>query len=209
MGRNQNRNKYKHKIKRQKSVLVAFLTQAIFDKSIQIRRPMTRDDLEDALEHADEVIVNYLKEQNQKYTPVTPPAPAVIGEGSTFFQEQMELIADIGTGLWRLKQRLINPETGLPLEETRRAYRHFQSVWDAITDAGYTIQDHTGQPFNARQTLKVITYEQKPGIERETVSETIKPSVYYQKEGKDMLVQMGEVIVATPIENSRSETDSK
>ena len=198
MGRNQNRNKTNRKIKRQKNDLVAFLTQAIYNKSIQIRRPMTRDELEDFLEHADEVIVNYLKEENQKYAPVKP-APTGSAEGSALFQEQMELVADIGTGLWRLRQRLINPETGLPLEETRRAYRHFQSVWDAIEGAGYTIQDHTGQPFNARQTLKVITYEQKPGIEREIVSETIKPSVYYQKEGKEWMVQMGEVIVATPV----------
>lgn len=198
MGRNQNRNKNKRKLQRQKNDMVAFLTQAIFDKSIQIRRPMHRDEIEDLLERADAVLVNYLKEQNQR---VAPSQPDVTGkEGSSaFFQEQMELIADIGTGLWRLRQRLINPDTGLPLEETRRAYRHFQSVWDAITEAGYTIMDHTGQPFDARQTLKVITYEQKPGIEREVVSETIKPSVYYQKEGKEWMVQMGEVIVGTPV----------
>jgi hypothetical protein len=111
----------------------------------------------------------------------------------------MELIADIGTGLWRLRQRLINPDTGLPLEETRRAYRHFQSVWDAITDAGYTIQDHTHQKFDPGLMLKVITYEQKPGLEYEIISETIKPSIYYQKEGASKTIQIGEIIVAQPI----------
>jgi len=207
MGRNRNRNKNKRKIQRQKNDLVAFLTQAIFAKSIQIRRPMHRDEIEELLERADSVFTNYLKEKNQQNAPVPPPVPT---ESSAFFQEQLELIADIGTGLWRLKQRLTNPETGQPLEETRRAYRHFQSVWDAITEAGYTIMDHTGQPFNARQTLKVITYEQKPGIEREIVSETIKPSVYYQKEDKEWMVQMGEVIVATPVnDENHSGADQK
>ena len=199
MGRNQSRNKNKRKIKSQKESLVAILTQAIYNKAIQIRRPLTRDDLEDALEHADEVIVNYLKEQNQKYAPVSSPVTTSPTGDTSFFQEQMELIADISTGLWRLQQRLINPDTGQPLEESRRAYRHFQSVWDAIHEAGFIIQDHTGEPFNARQMLKVITYEQKPGIDREIVSETIKPSVYYHKEGQDTMIQMGEVIVATPV----------
>lgn len=197
--------KYEHGRKQErpsKIDLVGTLTQALYSRAIRIRRPLRVDEIEDVLAQADEVILNWLRDQNQKLAEGAPPPPSITTDAEdeqTFFQEQLELVADIGTGLWRLRQRLINPETGQPLEETRRAYRHLQSVWDAIHDAGYLIQDHTGQPFNARQTLKVITYEQKPDIEREIVSETIKPSVYYQREGKDVLIQMGEVIVATPV----------
>ena len=107
-------------------------------------------------------------------------------------------MADIGTGLWRMRLKMVQPGTEQPLDEYRRTFRHLQSVWDVLQEAGYTIQDHTDQPFDIGMDLKVITYEQKQGLQREVVSETIKPSIYYQREGKTWLLQMGEVIVATP-----------
>jgi hypothetical protein len=42
--------------------------------------------------------------------------------------------------------------------------------------------------------LNVATYEPTEGITRETVIETIKPSVYWE----DKCIQNGEVIVGTP-----------
>ncbi len=119
-------------------------------------------------------------------------------EETPFFKEQTRRMADIGTGLWRLRLKMVQPGTDQPLEEFRKTYRHLQSVWDVLQEAGYSIQDHTGQPFDIGMDLKVITYEQKAGLQREIISETIKPSIYYQREGKTLLLQMGEVIVATP-----------
>ena len=106
------------------------------------------------------------------------------------------LLADIGTGLWRLKQKMLQPGTNQPLEETRRAYRHLESVWDALTQAEVIIQDHTNQPFDPGLSLKALAYQPTPNLQRPKVIETIKPSVYFK--GKAIL--MGEVIVGTPVE---------
>jgi hypothetical protein len=103
-------------------------------------------------------------------------------------------LADVGTGLWRLRQKMTQPGTDKPLEEMRRAYRHFESVWDALERDGVKIYDHTGEDFDAGRSIKVLAYQPTAGLSRERVTETIKPTIYVN----DERVQMGEVIVGTP-----------
>lgn len=103
-------------------------------------------------------------------------------------------LVDLGTGLWRLRQRMIDPSTGEPADGMRKAYRHFMSIWDALESAGVEIQDHTDQLFDAGHSLKVVEFQPTPGIHNEKVIETIRPSIYYHGER----VQIGEVIVGTP-----------
>lgn len=107
------------------------------------------------------------------------------------------LLAKIGTELWRLKlklEKMVRPGTGEMIDEARRAYRHLQASWEALTDAGIEIQDHTGQPYNAGLSLKTIAYQPVASISSETVIETIKPTIYYRQEP----IQQGEVIVGYP-----------
>ena len=115
-------------------------------------------------------------------------------------KKQMRFLADIGTGLWRLRQKMLQPGTERPLEEMRRAYRHLESVWDVLAEAGVEIQDHTDALFDPGMSLRVIAFQPTAGIERERVLETIKPTIYFHKQR----IQMGEVIVATP-ENQATE----
>ena len=128
-----------------------------------------------------------------------PASPPPVDRGSTTDGQappgaQLGFLADLGTGLWRLRQKMVDARTGRPLEEMRRAYRHLESVWDALIQAGVSIQDHTDAPYDPGLSLKVVAFQPTPGIVRETVIETIKPSIYL--EGRT--IQMGEVIVATP-----------
>lgn len=109
-------------------------------------------------------------------------------------QSQPQLLADLGTGLWRLRQKMLKPGTTQPLEEMRKPYRHFESVWDALSQAGIAIHDYTDRPFDQGLSLKVIAYQPTPGLNRERIIETVKPSIYLQ----DTMIQMGEVIVGTP-----------
>ncbi len=109
-------------------------------------------------------------------------------------KKQMRFLADVATGLWRLRQKMQQPGTDRPLEEMRRAYRHLESVWDVLVEAGVETQDHTDALFDPGMSLKVIAFQPTAGIERERVLETIKPTIYFQKR----TIQMGEVIVATP-----------
>lgn len=104
------------------------------------------------------------------------------------------LLADIGTGLWRLRTRMIDAATGEPPEHMRRAFRHAESIGDALAEAGVRIQDHTGIDFDPGLSLKVLAYQPVSGVQRERVIETIKPTIYLNGER----IQMGEVIVGTP-----------
>jgi hypothetical protein len=109
-------------------------------------------------------------------------------------RERVRFLADVGTGLWRLRQKMLQPGTERPLEEMRRAYRHLESTWDALAQAGVEIQEHTGAPYDPGMSLKVIAFQPTPGINREKILETIKPTIYL----KNQPIQMGEVIVGTP-----------
>lgn len=119
-------------------------------------------------------------------------------------RDHTRFLAELGTGLWRLRRSMVQPGSGDPSEEMRRAYRHFEAVWDVLTQAGVEVQDHTGAPFHPGMSLKVIAFQPAAGIERESVTETIRPSVYYNGAS----IQMGEVIVGTP-ETPPGETGNK
>ena len=93
--------------------------------------------------------------------------------------------------------------TRAALEEMRRAYRSFEAAWDTLLSAGVDVQEHTGSPFNSGLLLHVLAFQSTPGLEQETVLETIRPTVYY----KQQLIQPGEVIVGTPEVSASSVAD--
>lgn len=105
-----------------------------------------------------------------------------------------KLIADIATGVWRMRNKfsMVNIED-LP-DEMKKANRHLESVWDALASAKVETRDHTSEKYVPGMALKVIAFQPTPHVQAERITETIKPSVFY----KDTLIQVGEVIVATP-----------
>jgi hypothetical protein len=187
----------------------AYLTQHLYHRSIQIKRSTSRQELEIAMAAAVKQWLDFLaaEQENERANPGHPqgepaqpqqkPQPnEPVLEDSDFYKNQMRLLGEVGTGLWRLRQKMVKPGTDQPIEELRRPFRFFASIWDTLQEAGITIQDHTDAPFDAHLALKVLTYEPTPDITREKVLETIKPSIYYRQR----CIQMGEVIVAIPIE---------
>ena len=72
--------------------------------------------------------------------------------------------------------------------------RHLETIWDNLSQEGIEIVEHTHKPFDPGMSIKVLAYQETPGLERETIIETIKPTIY----NKDDRIQMGEVIVGTP-----------
>jgi len=139
---------------------------------------------EDAIEQLEQIAQEITKELHEKEAQAGRRSSA--GHGA--------FLAEVGTGLWRLRQKMLQPGTDKPLEEMRRAYRHFESVWDALARDGVKIYDHTGEDFDAGRSIKVLAYQPTTGLSRERVLETIKPTIYIN----DDRVQMGEVIVGTP-----------
>ena len=121
--------------------------------------------------------------------PPVVPAPAAEGleslDGS---------LAGLATQVWRARNRIIDPETGEPREEMRRVYRHIEGALEMFAEMGLTMNDWLKQPYDTGLPVKVLTFQPTPDIQRDTVLEAIRPTIIW----KDRLLQMGEVIVATP-----------
>lgn len=127
--------------------------------------------------------------------PVLPASTeAAPGEGSGVPETLGGPIASLATQVWRARNRLVDPETGEPREETRRVFRHVEAACEVFQQMGVVIKDWLKQPYDAGLPVKVITFQPTPQIQRDTVIEAVRPTVIW----KDQLLQMGEVIVAIP-----------
>ncbi len=178
------------------------LSQMIYGKEIRIRRPLNQEELEeylqDSLGELLEIEQRRMAQEAEnaaiQRASVLPGVPALQVEETGFYKSQMRLQAEVLTGLWRMRGRLLKPGSNEPLEETKRAFRHFETAWDALANAGFRVEDYTRQPFRTGLNVDVLAYEEAPGLEAEIVLETVKPGVFYN----DLLIQRGEVIVGTP-----------
>lgn len=106
----------------------------------------------------------------------------------------LDLLKKLATELFRARKRMLQPGTAEPLEEMRRPWRHVEAMWDLLHQAEIEVQDHDGARFEAGLELTAVAYQPTAGLQRETVLETLRPSIYY----KGQLVQRGEVVVGTP-----------
>jgi hypothetical protein len=108
--------------------------------------------------------------------------------------ELVKCVANVATQAWKARLRMTDPTSGQVPEEMKRIYRHIESILDSLHEVGLKIGDHTGEAFDYGLPLKVVAAQAKPGATQERVIETIKPTIYWQ----DRLIQMGEVVIATP-----------
>jgi hypothetical protein len=118
-----------------------------------------------------------------------PPAA-----GSAEETGMIDLLKKLATELFRVRKRMLKAGTAEPLEEMRRPWRHVDAMWDLIHQAEFEVQDHDGKRFEAGLELTVIAFQPTAGLQKETVIETIRPSIYH----KGQLVQRGEVVVGQP-----------
>lgn len=106
--------------------------------------------------------------------------------------EFMPLLADVWTKLWRIHKAIVRDEAD---RQSLAAYgKRLRDVLDTIGELGFAIREHTGEKFVNGMSLRVLLFQQREGVEVDTISETICPSVFY----KNQLVRMGEVIVDMP-----------
>jgi|WetSurMetagenome_2_1015567.scaffolds.fasta_scaffold00088_7 hypothetical protein len=157
----------------------AALRQLRFPREFRIGPPAWNSDELSALEQ----VILLLKERDSDHLSTPSEDKA-----------QQQLLRDLATGLWRIRQKMLEPGSGEPLAGMQKAYRHLQSTWDVLTEAGVEIQDHTGSHYDPGLSLSVIAHQPTRGIIREEVIETIKPSIYFNK----VVIQQGEVIVGIP-----------
>jgi hypothetical protein len=97
--------------------------------------------------------------------------------------------------MWRIRRKFSAIGTDQLPDEMKKAHRYVQSTWDALTTNKLEIRDHTNEKFpQGSPALNVVAFQPTPSVQSEVITETIKPTIYY--DGR--LIQMGQVIVATP-----------
>lgn len=112
-------------------------------------------------------------------------------------------LVSVATNAWRARKKMVDAETGEPQDDMRRVYRHIEGIFNAYKDLGLRTIDPTGKAYDTGMALKVIAFEQTTGLSQEEIIETIKPSITWQ----GRLLQTGEVIVGTPIDEHIQETE--
>jgi hypothetical protein len=113
-------------------------------------------------------------------------------------QGLLDMAADVATLVWRIKQRLAATDE-LP-KSVQKLSRDVERTWDALTQGGIEIKDHTGGDYDSGMALRVITSEPVTGLARRQIIETLKPTIYY----RDRIIQVGEVVVGVPEETETS-----
>ena len=121
---------------------------------------------------------------------------SISGSKRVMIQLNSDFWIDIASAAWKLRQKVTNPVTREPKEEMRSLVRYIDAIWESLAQVGLEIQDHTEQPFDSGQSLEVLAFQPMSGIARETVIETVKPTIYL----KGVRLQRGQVIVETPQE---------
>ena len=110
-------------------------------------------------------------------------------------QELFGPLVEMATNAWRLKVRMIDPDSGEPKEETRKLYRFVEGLFRALGDAGIQVIDKTGKPYDSGMPEKVISFEQTPGLQKERIMDTVRPAIRW----KERHLHFGEIIVGTPV----------
>jgi len=105
------------------------------------------------------------------------------------------VLVEIATNAWKARSRLAGSGQGEQPPEFRRLERNIEAIIDSLAKFEIQAQDHTGEAFDFGLPIKVVASQPQPGINREVVTETIRPTVTYR--GK--ILQRGEVVIATPL----------
>ena len=113
---------------------------------------------------------------------------------SAIEEQWLKTAANIATNAWRARVKMVDADTNEPTEPMKRVYRHVEAIFEALKQMGVEYIDPVGRPYDSGMALKVVTFEPTPGLSKEEIKETVKPSVIWQ----GRLIQMGEVIVGTP-----------
>jgi hypothetical protein len=109
-------------------------------------------------------------------------------------KQQCRLICEIATELWRLKTKMTDSEEQ-PKQETRKIFRHVAAGLDVLSEVGVEVQNHTGLLYRSGLSVETLAFQPTTEVARETVIETIRPSVYLN----NRQIQQGQVIVGTPL----------
>jgi len=113
-------------------------------------------------------------------------------------------LAALATTAWKMERRLFDPDSqevreGFSQGDARKLARDIRSLLSTLSDMGITIRDRTGEPFDYGMAEKVVDAQAQPGLTKERVAETLRPTITWSSDfWKDTMIQKGEVTIHTP-----------
>jgi hypothetical protein len=125
---------------------------------------------------------------------ITPPQTREPLPSETGTQDTDAALAAIATNAWRAKKKMLDLETGEPKDDMRRVYRHVEAILDALSESGVEIMDPCGQAYDTGLPVRVVSSEEREGLRREEIVETLRPAV--RRQGKTL--QQCEVVLGVP-----------
>ncbi|WP_433870109.1 hypothetical protein [Saccharopolyspora sp. CA-218241] len=102
-------------------------------------------------------------------------------------------VAEVATRMWRVLKRFSGAETS---RAQRMAIRDLTAMSERLGEAGVHVQSHDGISWDPGMSLQALAYEPRPHLERETVVETERPTIYRG----ERCIQFGHVIIGVPEE---------
>jgi hypothetical protein len=134
-------------------------------------------------------------------------APAAQATAARQSRVTTKALAEVTTRLWRARrhaQRLADDtDPALQGAGVRPLLRELDAALAGLTDAGVVVQDHDGDLFDPGLALLAVAFQPTPGLTREQVLETLRPSIYLG----ELHLQRGEVVVGVPRPHEQIEPD--
>jgi hypothetical protein len=109
-------------------------------------------------------------------------------------------LAEAALGLWRTERRIDSEDPEGTSQLTRQLRRHVETAWKGLANAGITVQQHTNEPHDDGLDLEIVAREPHPGLRRDTVVDTVAPSIL--RSGK--VIRPGAVVVGYPVEDGKA-----
>jgi hypothetical protein len=105
----------------------------------------------------------------------------------------------MATNAWRIRVRLTDSTSGEPRDEVgkdelKKLNRYVEAIFESLGGIGMKVKDRTGEAFDYGLPEKVVTAHQQPGLTKEMIIETLRPTIYWGSQ----IAQQGEVVIGTP-----------
>lgn len=177
---------------------LAIVTFMKIPPELRLKRPTA--DVDDIVHIIDQITAAHAASQKS-----LPTASEDSSETANKILARMaQKLAALTTAIWKMQRRVLDQNTGearesLDASDTRKLTRDVESMLGTLADMGIVIRDRTGQSFDYGMPEKVVDAKVAPGITKERVVETLKPTITWSTDyWKHTMIQKGEVIIQTP-----------
>lgn len=131
--------------------------------------------------------------------PGVPPAsalaiPASAAQAAESAEHLVHALVDLAEPLWRARRRV--DEEARANERLQIAARLVESAWRRLEEAGVTVMDLTGEPYDdgLNRLVQPLSFSERADCTGETIVETVTPTVCWQGRA----IRRGQVIVGVP-----------